>query len=373
MKKKICFLTTSRADFGIIKNLCIKLNQKYKKNFFILATGSHLSKKFGYTLTEVKKYKFNNLNTIKISDKDKYSYDISRASSELIKKISSYFKNKNISYLIVLGDRFETFISCYVANLFDIKIIHISGGDITSGSKDDIYRHSISLMANFSIVTNILSKKKLISLGLEKKNIFNLGHLSCDNLKNNEISKEKLEKKFKIKFNKFNFLITFHPETKNGSIVKNYLLNCFKVLKIFKDTSLIFTASNQDLGGSEINILVKKFVKENPSKAFFVKSFGVNNYFSLLSNIHLVLGNSSSAICEVPSYHIGSLNIGNRQKGRYFSKSVVNSSGSIADIKKKIKYMLSKKFLKKIQKEKNFYMQKNSLKKYYLTLNKILK
>lgn len=369
---KICYLSSSRADYGISKVLCKSLEKIYKKNFFILVTGSHLSKKDGYTINEIRKDKFKNLKTLKFPVFDKSPKEVAFNSAILMKKISIFFNKNKLKYLILLGDRYEVFICAYIANLFNIKIIHISGGDSTFGSKDDIYRHSISLMSQFSIVTNSISQKKLISLGIKKKNIFNLGNLNLQNCQKKFLSKQDLLNNFKIKFNKINFLITFHPETQNKNISEKYLRNCLKVFKSIKNTSFIFTASNFDLGGNNINQIIKKYVKQNSENAYFVKSFGMEAYFSLLQNVDLVIGNSSSAICEVPSFKIGSLNIGNRQNGRIFAKSIINSSGSEKDIRKKIKYMLSNVFKNRIKKQKNPYFKKNPLNKYVKVLKKII-
>lgn len=370
---KICYFSSSRADYGIAKILCKTLEKIYKKNFFILATGSHLSKKNGYTINEIRKDKFKNLKILKFPIFNNTAKDIAFNSVVLMKKISIFFEKNKLKYIILLGDRYEVFICAYVANLFNIKIIHISGGDSTFGSKDDIYRHSISLMSQFSIVTNIISQIKLISLGIKKKTIFNLGNLNLENYKKKFLSKKDLQNKYKIKFNKINFLITFHPETENKNITESYLKNCINIFRSIKNASFIFTSSNFDMGGNNINQIINKYVKKNSNIAYFIKSFGREAYFSLLQNIDLVIGNSSSAICEVPSFKIGSLNIGKRQDGRIFAKSVINSDGSEKDIRKKIKYMLSKNFKNKIKKQNNVYFKKNPLNKYISVLKKIIK
>ena len=371
-KKNIFLITSSRADYGILKELIISVQKIKKINFGLIITGSHFSKKLGFSFNEIVKDNIKKFKKIIISDKNREPDDIIKVSLQLIKKISVVFKANKPDYLIVLGDRFEIFLICYVATIFSVKIIHISGGDITKGSDDDKFRLSISKMSNFHFVTNKKSEKELLKININKNFIFNFGNLSLNNIKNFVAEKKKLiENKFKIKFNKKNFLITFHP-CSSHSFLKN--INDFKilltVLRKIKNTSFIFTAANSDLGGDQINGLIKDFVKENEN-AFFVKSFGRYFYFSTLKYIDCVIGNSSSGLTEVPSFGIGTLNIGDRQQGRLSNKSIINVNATEIDIYKGIKFISSNFFKKNNKFQKNVYEKKDVLKNYVEELKKI--
>jgi GDP/UDP-N,N'-diacetylbacillosamine 2-epimerase (hydrolysing) len=371
-KKNIFLITSSRADYGIFKELILSLQKIKKINFDLIITGSHFSRKSGFSFNEIEKDNVKKFKKIKIPDKNSKPVDIIKVSLRLIEKISVLFKKNKLDYIIVLGDRFEIFLICYVATIFSVKIIHISGGDITKGSDDDKFRFSISKMSNFHFVTNEKSEKELLKINIKENCIFNFGNLSLNNIKNFVPAKKRLiENKFKIKFNKKNFLVTFHPSSSH-SFLKN--INDFKillrVLRKIKNTSFIFTSANLDLGGDQINNLIKDFVKKNEN-AFFIKSFGRYFYFSTLKYIDCVIGNSSSGLTEVPSFGIGTLNIGDRQQGRLSNKSIINVNATEIDIYKGIKFISSNFFKKNNKLQKNIYEKKDILKNYVEELKKI--
>jgi GDP/UDP-N,N'-diacetylbacillosamine 2-epimerase (hydrolysing) len=371
-KKNIFLITSSRADYGIFKELILSLQKIKKINFDLIITGSHFSRKSGFSFNEIEKDNVKKFKKIKIPDKNSKPEDIIKVSLRLIEKISVLFKKNKLDYIIVLGDRFEIFLICYVATIFSVKIIHISGGDITKGSDDDKFRFSISKMSNFHFVTNEKSEKELLKINIKENCIFNFGNLSLNNIKNFVPAKKRLiENKFKIKFNKKNFLVTFHPSSSH-SFLKN--INDFKillrVLRKIKNTSFIFTSANLDLGGDQINNLIKDFVKKNEN-AFFIKSFGRYFYFSTLKYIDCVIGNSSSGLTEVPSFGIGTLNIGDRQQGRLSNKSIINVNATEIDIYKGIKFISSNFFKKNNKLQKNIYEKKDILKIYVEELKKI--
>ena len=209
-KKKICIISSSRAELGILRNLVIKLqrNKKLDTNLVLIGPHNIYKKKNFKNNNEVKDYNIKSFNYIKISEKTNSSYDILIRSSDLIKKISKKFKEKNYDYLIILGDRYEALISSYCAVICGIPIIHISGGDETFGSHDNVFRHSISQFSNLHFVTNYKSKKKLIKMGLEPKKIFNYGSLSVENIKNHSFkSKKILSKNLNFNFKKKKILL----------------------------------------------------------------------------------------------------------------------------------------------------------------------
>lgn len=369
MKKKICFISSSRADFGIMRNLINSVNNQ--KNFIVslALTGSHLSKNFGLTKNEVNKYFTGKKYFIKTSDKIDKNKDILSISSKILKDINYILAKDKFDLCILLGDRYEVFQICFAFFNYKVPILHIGGGDITVGSQDNIYRNLISLMSSYHFVTNKGSQKNLKKMGISSSKIFNFGHLALDNLsKEKYLSKKKLNNKYGIDFSKKNFLVTFHPETdKKIDPAITYLKRLIKIVKDIKDINFIFTSSNFDLGGLKINNLAKKACKKN-SNFLYVPSFGQKDLFSLYKNLNGVIGNSSSGILEAPSFNIPSLNIGLRQKGRVFSRSIIDSNGSYNDLYKNLNIILKINF--KDKKIKNIYQKDNSLKNF---LNKIKK
>jgi GDP/UDP-N,N'-diacetylbacillosamine 2-epimerase (hydrolysing) len=348
---KICVITSTRADFGLLKNLIFELKNNKFFSVKTIASGTHFSKKYGYTYKEIKESK------IKIDEKIFCKFnlttpkEISQVISKCITQSSKIYKKLQPDLLVVLGDRYEVLASALSAHICRIPIAHIHGGEVTRGVLDDAFRHSITKMAQIHFVANTIYKKRVMQLGENPKNVHVVGGLGIDSIsKTNLIKKSELERKFKFKFNKKNLLINFHPETLSNNIAKIQINELLLALPKSKDISLFFTMPGADVDNEVIIKRIKKFTLINKN-AFFFKSLGHINYFSFLKNIDGMVGNSSSGLLEMPYFKKGTINIGNRQTGRLIAKSVIN-----VKIKKK-KYSLCnkkniiKKFSKKHKKQ----------------------
>jgi UDP-hydrolysing UDP-N-acetyl-D-glucosamine 2-epimerase len=205
-KKKYCILSSSRADFGILSNFIKKLLSKKNINLDLILTGSHTSKKFGETKKEAYENGIKYFYELNIPNKNKNANDLSFSSSVLLKKLSKKFKKEKYKNLIILGDRFEIFIAAYVATIYKVPIIHLSGGDETQASYDNQFRNAITKLSHIHFATNEISKNRIIKMGENPKNVFNFGSLSAENIcKLKKIKKEIIEKKFKLKFSKIFF------------------------------------------------------------------------------------------------------------------------------------------------------------------------
>jgi GDP/UDP-N,N'-diacetylbacillosamine 2-epimerase (hydrolysing) len=340
MKKKnikynIIAVTTNRADYGLLREILIKINNDKEFNLTILAAGNHNDSKFGNTYLEIQKDKFKRIKKININFKSNFKKDIIKNIIDTIKS-TNYFFEKKIDLLILLGDRYEIFCYAFAAHILNIPIAHFNGGEVTSGSIDDAFRHSISKFSQIHFVSNKVYKKRIIQLGESPKSVYITGEIGLENVKNFKfINKNSLFDLLKLDKNKKTILITYHNETlEHFSIYKlNVLL---KSVKKFNNFNLVFTGSNADYGGQKINNQIKKFVKNN-NNAFFFNSLGRKKYISLLKYSDLVLGNSSSGIVEAPSLQVPSINLGNRQKGRLAAKSVIHCDYKLTNLKEKIK------------------------------------
>ena len=350
---KVSIITSNRADFGLLKNLIIKLKKNKSFHISVIASGSHFLKKFGNTKNEIEK------SGVKINEKIVCNFNsnnltgISKIISKSVIKSSQIFKKLKPNLLIVLGDRYEILASVISAHLSRIPIAHIHGGEVTHGALDDAYRHSITKMSHIHFVANEVYKKRVIQLGENPKYVYNIGGLGSDSIHNTKLIKKKvLEKKFNIKLQKYNFLVTFHPESLNKKKTKNQIKILLSALKSFKKTTFFFTAPGADLENNEIIDELKKFIKSNKN-AYFFKSLGHINYFSFLNFVDGMIGNSSSGILEMPYFKKGTVNIGNRQTGRLCAKSVVNTKINKLKIQEAIKKIISNNFLKNIKSFKN--------------------
>ena len=345
MKKiKICIATGSRSEFGLLKNLLIKLN---KSNFFkaeLVVLGSHFDTKFGNTVSEIINSNIKISKQIKILNNDFSSRGIIKNFSQTILKLNEKLKNKKYDMIILLGDRYETFACALYAYFNGIPISHIHGGEITYGSLDDGIRHAITKLSHFHFVSNLVYKKRITQLGEQPKNIFIVGGLGIENIKKTIFLKKKdLIKKLNIHFSKNNILVVFHPETtetKRNNLI--YIKNLIHVLRSLNDTTIFITGSNADKYNNFIDKELKKFAKLNKNVYFF-NSLGSQNYLSLLKNMNCLIGNSSSGIIEAPFLKIPTINIGNRQIGRQMSKSIINTNYTKNSINKALKKIMSNK------------------------------
>jgi len=367
---KISIITSGRADFGLLKNLVIKL-KKSKFNCSLIATGTHFSKDYGYSYQEIVKNKIKIDKRINIKIETKSHPGISKIISEHIYQTSKIFKKLKPNLVILLGDRYEILASAISAHIAGIPIAHIHGGELTSGAIDDAFRHSITKMSHFHFVSNIIHKKRIIQLGESPNSIFVVGGMGVDNIKKTKIVQKKiLEKILKIKFNTKNLLINFHPETLNQNRAKKQIQEILKALKKLDQTSFFFTMPGAEFENKYIIGEIKKFIKKNKNSYYF-KSLGSIKYFSLLNIVDAMIGNSSSGLLEMPSFKKATINLGNRQLGRLKGESVIDSKINEKKILSSIKKIYSAKFRQKLKKIKNPYGNGGSSTKIVKILEKV--
>lgn len=360
--KKICVITGSRADYGILKGLIkkIKFHQKFKLQ--LIVTGSHLSDKYGNTISEIYNDGLKANIKLKILSNGTSALNLAKNSAKALSGYASSFKKLDPDLVLLLGDRYEIFCAAYVAVIFGIPIAHLHGGEVTQNSYDEFFRHSISKLSQIHFVSTSSYKKRVIQLGELPKNVFNVGSVGLENIdKLHFLSNKILEETLGIKFKAKSLIITIHPETLNRKKINQQILIVLGALKKLKDTTFIFTMPNNDIGSYEIEKQIKKFCKNN-NNAFFFKSLGRTVYLSCVRRVDAVLGNSSSGIIEVPSLKKPSIDIGKRQYGRVRARSVISCDFNKLKILSSIKKIYSKKFLMNLNNFTNPYYKKYSSK-----------
>ena len=350
-QKKICIVTSSRADYGLLRNLIKKLYGSKKLKYHLSITGTHLSFEHGYTLKEIIKDKTlvnSKLDILKYDDSD---LSISKSFSKGVIEFSKLFQKVKPDIIIILGDRFEIFSAAIAATLNKIPIAHIHGGEETVGAIDNVIRHSITKMSHIHFTSTIDYQNRVIQMGENPKYVFNVGALGLEDIKNfNFKTKKYFEKKYNINFNKKTILVCFHPVTLEKKMESIYIKKILSSLENFKNINIIFTSPNVDQGYKNIDKEIRLFSKKRKN-CFYIKSFGRDDFLSCLKLSSLILGNSSSGIIEAPSLKTVSINLGERQEGRIKSKSVIDSP-----IEKQIIEKLIKKYLvKKVAKTKKYF------------------
>ncbi|MDB9983199.1 UDP-N-acetylglucosamine 2-epimerase [Candidatus Pelagibacter sp.] len=364
--KKIFTVTSSRSEFGILKNIILELSNSKKLISKLIVTGTHLEPKFGKTINEINNLKIKNISKIKIKMGKTSSSRSSIIAFNLIKKFNNFFIKDKPDAIILFGDRFEILPIANVCFLHKIPIIHIGGGETTEGSSDESIRHAVSKLSSFHFVTHKIHKNRLIQLGEDKKKIFIIGSPGIENIKNtNILSRDILEKRFNFTFFKKNFVVNFYPITNKKNKDKSYILELLNALERFKDVRIIFTLPAFDIGTDIIITEIKKFVKNNKNSIFF-KSLGSVNYLSILHYSDLIIGNSSSGLIEAPSLGTKVINIGERQKGRIRPKQVIDIDCKKMTIEKAIANTLKSKIV-----FKNIYPNIKSSKKFVKILSEL--
>jgi len=351
---KICVFTGTRADYGPLKPLMKAIQQDKDLTLQLLVSGMHLSPEFGNTIDEITKDRFKIDEKVEILlSSDTETGVVKSTGLGLIGYVDSLNRLKP-DMVVVLGDRFEALAFTFASFVKRIPIVHISGGEITEGAIDDSIRHSITKFAHLHLVATKEYKKRVIQLGEEPWRVFNVGEIGLIGMKNGLLTKEEFEKSINFKLNKKNILVTYHPETlDNKNNIKNFQ-EILKALSCLTDTNIIFTKSNADNGGREINNMIDEFVKKYKNFIVF-NSLGRKRYLSALQYVDIVLGNSSSGIVEAPSFKIATINIGNRQKGRVKANSIIDVKANKNEILEAINVVYSNRFKKVLQDVVNPY------------------
>jgi GDP/UDP-N,N'-diacetylbacillosamine 2-epimerase (hydrolysing) len=370
-KKKILLLTTNRSDYGLLRKLILEINKNKYLDLKLVVAGSHLLKKYGNTINEIKKDKIKIFKTIKVNYDDDSISAVSMHNLNLAKRLNNIFSIGTFDYFLILGDRSEILFCSALSLLHNIKIIHLHGGEKTLGSIDNQIRNSISQLATYHFAAHENYKKRIIKMGIDRKKVFLVGGLGASSINSiKTYSKKIIQKKINVKLNKKYFLVTYHPTTVNEYYDKNEFKNLMECLNTYENVIKIVSAPNLDANNYEIINIINYYVK-NKKNFYYFKSLGSLNYYSLMKYSCAVVGNSSSGILEAPSFKKPTINIGMRQLGRIQAKSIVNCSSNKKSIMNALnKVMKNKSFQKSLKKVKNPFFQKNSEKKI---INELLK
>ena len=357
---KICVFTGTRAEYGLLKPLMEEIQKQPEFELQIVASCMHLSPEFGLTYQEIEKDGF------KIDEK----VEMLLSSDTPVGTVKSMgvgmigyadaLSRLKPDMVIVLGDRFEALAFAISSYILRIPIAHLYGGEITEGALDEGFRHSITKLSYLHFTSTEDYKKRIIQMGEFPDRVFNVGALGLDNIKKFKLlTKEEIEQKLGIKFNKYSFLITYHPETLSDSNPQKDFIEILKALESFEDTTLIFTKANADPNGRIINNMIEDFVNKKKN-AYVFDSLGQLLYLSVMSHCDAVIGNSSSGIIEAPSLKVATINIGNRQKGRIKAGSIIDCEPINNKIVKAVKKAISPEFKKILQEVENPYGDGNS-------------
>ncbi|KQL36750.1 UDP-N-acetylglucosamine 2-epimerase [Psychrobacillus sp. FJAT-21963] len=322
MKKKICIVTGTRAEYGLLSNLMKAIKESKDFELQLVVTGMHLSPEFGLTYKEIEEDGFLINDKVEMLMSSDTSIGISKAIGLGIIGFTDVFQRLQPDLLILLGDRFEMLSAAQTALVMQIPIAHIHGGECTFGAYDDAIRHAITKMSTWHFTSTESHRRRVIQLGESPDRVWNVGAMGIENiLKLKLLSREDLFLNLGIHPGKSMFLITYHPETNNNSSGIHALLDA---LRNYSNVNLVFTKANADNGGRYINETLEEFVSKN-SNAYLFDSLGYLRYLSAVKHADVVIGNSSSGLIEVPYLHTPTVNCGERQAGRERPTSVFDT------------------------------------------------
>ena len=354
--RKICVITGTRAEFGLLRPLITLIAKDEKLQLQLIATGMHLSPEFGYTLDEIIAAGFVVDKKVECLLSSDTAVGVSKTIALAISGFADAFEALQPDLVLVLGDRTEILGAVIAAGMANIPIAHLHGGETTEGAYDEAIRHSITKFSHLHFTSTEAYRKRVIQLGEQPEMVFNVGAIGLDAVKKLKLlNKEEFEKSIGFKLKKRNVLITYHPVTLEKEAPIETFENILTALDELTDTGLIFTHANSDKNGRVINKMITEYVDTHKEKAVAFKSLGQLRYLSALQFVDFVIGNSSSGILEVPAFCIPTINIGDRQKGRICNESVINSTNSLENIKKSITFALDKQFRETIQQQEMLY------------------
>jgi GDP/UDP-N,N'-diacetylbacillosamine 2-epimerase (hydrolysing) len=286
---------------------------------------------------------------------------------------ADFFETYKPDIVVILGDRYEMLMVATAAMVAKIPIAHIHGGERTEGLMDEAIRHSVTKMSHIHFTTTEEYRERVIQLGEQPCNVYNVGSLGIENIKTiNLMKKNELEENLGFHFGKTTIMITFHPVTLEDISAEQEFGQLLQVVENHNELSIIFTKSNSDINGRVINNMIDEFVHKNSSRCVAYTSLGMLRYLSSLQYCSAVVGNSSSGIIEVPSFGIPTVNIGDRQKGRVHAGSVIDCGNSSDEIDKALNKALSAEFRKKAVLYTNPYEGKETSEKIISVIRKSL-
>lgn len=355
MKRKVCVITGTRADYGLLKGVMQKMARSPLIELQVVATCMHLSPEFGLTFKEIEQDGFEIDAKIEMLLSSDSAVGVTKSIGLGLVGLADTLNNLKPDLVILLGDRFETLSAAIACHVAGIPIAHLHGGELTEGVIDDAIRHAITKLSSIHFVSAEEYRKRVIQLGEHPERVFLVGALGVDRIFDTEIlSRSELEDALGFTLAKKNLLITFHPVTIGVEAPENQVSELLTALQDYKNTRLVFTYPNADTGGRSIIYQINEFVEKNPN-AFFVPSLGQRRYFSCVREFDGVVGNSSSGIIEVPTFQKGTINIGSRQRGRVQGDSIINCVASAPEIKRAINLLYSDEFREKLKKTINPY------------------
>ena len=353
--RKICVVTGTRAEYGLLYWLMKEIQSTDGMELQIIATGMHLSPEFGLTYQQIEGDGFVIDKKIEMLLSSDTEVGITKSMGIGMVGFADALNDLKPDLMVVLGDRYEIFVATSAAMIAKIPVAHLHGGEATEGLIDEAIRHSITKMSQLHFTATETYRSRIIQLGEQPDHVFNVGGTGIDNIVRLQLlDRDEFQKAIDFELGEKNILVTFHPVTLENATAEAQFQSLLDVLAE-EDLHVIFTKANADTNGRVINAMIDLFVSENPDRSVCFTSMGQLRYLSALQFMDGVIGNSSSGLLEVPSFKIGTIDIGDRQRGRIKAESVIDCQPDHSSIRIAISQLISEEFREKARSVINPY------------------
>lgn len=343
--RKICIFTSTRAEWGLLRGVAELIRDADSLQLQLLASGSHLTEQHGMTVREIEADGFVVNARVDILKFDDSPVGICKTMGLALSGYGEALEQLSPDILVLLGDRYESFCAAAVAQILRIPVAHIHGGETTEGAVDEAFRHSITKMAQLHFASCEEYRNRIIQLGEDPDRVFNVGALGLENIRKISLmDREELEASTGFLLDAPFFLITFHPVTLEKATAGTQFDELLAALEQFTEHKVLFTKANADTDGQVINEKIDAYAAVHPKRCLAVASLGLRRYLSAMKICDAVVGNSSSGILETPAFGVPTVNIGDRQKGRIRTPSIIDCEPDCGSIISAIQKALNPQF-----------------------------
>ena len=362
MSWRVCIVTGTRAEWGLLSGIARQLNMCSDIDLQIIATNMHLSDRHGHTIDEIIQEGFKVSAQVPMLDDANSDCDTVRSMAKCMHGMAEAFDNLRPHIVVLLGDRFEMLAVATAATIMRIPIVHLHGGEISEGAIDDSMRHAITKLSALHLTSTEEYRQRVIQMGENPERVINTGAIGVYNVMNvATMTLEQLRESLNFEIDHNTLLVTLHPATLDTTPIRTRCQALLNALDCFPNNKLLITYPNNDPDGMIIIEMIEQYARLHPTRVKLIPSLGLTRYMSALKYVAAVVGNSSSGIIEVPSMGIPTVNIGCRQKGRIAATSVIDCEPDTDSIVQAITKALSDDFKAQAQKTVNPYYRPDTL------------
>jgi len=350
---KVSVFTSTRAEYGLLHYLVKTIEDSNDLELQLVVTGTHLSYEYGYTVDEIIRDGFMPAVSIPTMISDDSPQAVTKSSALLSLSLADYFAREKPDYFVLLGDRFELLAASAAAMVAKVPIVHIHGGEITEGAVDEKVRHAVTKLSNLHFTSTETYRQRIIQMGENPEVVVNCGALGLESISRDSLpSISQLSSTLGIDLSQDYFLVVYHPETNKES---EDVADLIQVLSEYPQYHSIIIYPNSDIMSRGIIEAIERYKKADPDGVSIVKSTSRSNYLGLVKYCALYIGNSSSGVIEVPSFHRPIINIGDRQKGRIRAESIIDAEMSCEKLRDAMKEALSPEYQSRLPEAQNPY------------------